>query len=134
MIDVTCAIILNQGRILVTQRSDKMRLPLKWEFPGGKIEPNETAEACICRELREELNIEVNIVERLQTCPFHYETVSINLIPFVATLKNGQVILHEHKDFKWVETEQLTQFDWASADLPVLDQFLKSHHASRGTL
>jgi len=134
MIDVTCAIVLNQGRVLVTQRSEKMRLPLKWEFPGGKIEPNETAEACISRELNEELNIEVEIVNKLRPCPFQYETMSINLIPFVVKMKSGQILLREHKDFKWVEIHELTRFDWAPADLPVLEQFLKSDYASRGTL
>ena len=66
MIEVTCSIIEHNNKILVTQRSEKMALPLKWEFPGGKIEKDETAEACLIREILEELhiNIKINWVSR----------------------------------------------------------------------
>ena len=89
MINITCGIVINRNAVLVTQRSEKMPLPLKWEFPGGKIEANETSEAWLCRELNEKLNIEVEILDKLTPSPFNYETFSINLIPFVATLKSG---------------------------------------------
>ncbi len=59
MLNVTCAIILFQNKILVTQRSESMKLPLKWEFPGGKLEPGESEEACIIREIKEELNLNI---------------------------------------------------------------------------
>ena len=127
MINVTCGIILKDTKVLVTQRSEKMQLPLKWEFPGGKIELNETAEMCICRELKEELDIEIKILKRLKSKPFHYDSFSINLIPFVAGLICGDVILKEHKDFKWLTIDQLGSLDWAPADIPVLDEFLRSH-------
>ena len=134
MIDVTCGIIIDQNEVLVTQRSVKMRLPLKWEFPGGKMEPNETAEACISRELSEELNIEIEILGKLTPSQFDYETFSINLIPFVAKIKFGKVLLREHKDYKWAKIEELRQFDWAPADIPILEQFLNSKYAATGTL
>lgn len=134
MIEVTCGIVIKRNEVLVTQRSERMRLPLKWEFPGGKIEAGETAEACIERELKEELGIEIEIVDKLIPKVFHYEKFSINLIPFVAKLKSGNIILREHKDYRWVEIGSLEDFDWAPADIPILDQFLKSEHASRGTL
>ena len=133
-VDVTCAIVIVNGKILATQRSENMKLPLKWEFPGGKIEPNETAEACICRELREELNIEIEILERLKPQRFDYETISINLIHFVANLVSGEVTLQEHRDFKWLSTDQLRLLDWALADIPILDLFLKSDYASGRTI
>ena len=134
MINVTCGIILKDCKILVTQRSEKMQLALKWEFPGGKIEPNETEEQCIHRELKEELGIEIEILEKLEPKPFHYEQFSINLIPFVATYLSGEIMLHEHKDFKWLTKEELTALDWASADVPVLESFLKLNYVTRGTL
>lgn len=130
MINVTCGIILEDTKVLVTQRSEKMQLPLKWEFPGGKIELNETAEMCICRELKEELNIEIKILKRLKSQPFHYDSFSINLIPFVAGLTCGEVILKEHKAFKWLTIDQLRSVDWAPADISVLDEFLGSHTLS----
>ena len=65
MVHVTCAIIIDGSKVLVTQRSEAMKRPLKWEFPGGKVNLNESAETCIKRELIEELNIEVELLERL---------------------------------------------------------------------
>lgn len=130
MIDVTCAIILKENKILVTQRSEKMKLPLKWEFPGGKIEKNETAENCLVREIREELNIEIELWEKLDSKYFDYESFSINLIPFVAKFLTGEIVLAEHKDFKWLVKEELIFLDWASADIPVLVEFLKFQHDS----
>ncbi len=129
MIHVTCAIIINNSRVLVTQRSETMKLPLKWEFPGGKININESAEMCIKRELIEELDIEVELLERLADCQFEYPTFTINLIPFVARIKGGQLTLREHKAFKWLHPQDLKALDWAPADIPILEQFLKSKHA-----
>lgn len=132
--EVTCAIILSDDKILVTQRSEKMKLPLKWEFPGGKIEENETAENCLTREIKEELNIEIEILERLESKYFAYENFSINLIPFVAKYLGGEIILMEHKDFMWLPKEELKQLDWASADVPVVDEFLKMNYDSARTI
>jgi 8-oxo-dGTP diphosphatase len=134
MIDVTCAIILNNNKILVTQRSEKMNLPLKWEFPGGKVEKNETEENCLLREIREELNLEIEILKRLESQCFNYETISIRLIPFVAKFKNGEIVLTEHKSFKWLDKEELKNLDWAAADIPVLEEFLKSNYDSARAL
>lgn len=134
MIDVTCGIILKDTKVLVTQRGEKMQLPLKWEFPGGKIEANETEDECLHRELKEELGVEIEILEKLESKPFHYEKFSINLIPFVANYISGEIMLHEHKDFKWLTREELNGLDWAAADIPVLEAFLKLYYVTRGTL
>lgn len=72
MILVTCTIIENSGRVLCAQRSEMMPLPLKWEFPGGKTEDNESPEECLKREIREELGIEISIVERLISNKHNY--------------------------------------------------------------
>lgn len=128
MIDVTCAIILKENKILVTQRSERMNLPLKWEFPGGKIEKHETAENCLLREIKEELNLEIELLEKLESKCFEYETFSINLIPFISKYLSGEIILAEHKDFKWFKKEELKFLDWASADIPVLEEFLKLNY------
>lgn len=134
MINVTCAIILKGNQILVTQRSEKMNLPLKWEFPGGKIEENESAGNCLLREIREELNLEIEILERLEAKSFDYETFSINLIPFVSNYLSGEIKLAEHKDFKWLRKEELKLMDWASADIPVLEEFLKLNYDTARTI
>jgi 8-oxo-dGTP diphosphatase len=134
MIDVACAIILNKDKILVTQRSEKMSLPLKWEFPGGKIENNETAENCIIREIKEELNIEIEIVIKLGAKSFNYDTFSITLIPFISNYVSGELILAEHKDAKWLSKTDLHLLDWALADIPVLELFLKANYGATRTL
>lgn len=125
MISVTCAIILRDNKILVTQRSEQMRHPLKWEFPGGKLNLDESEEDCIRREIREELNIEIHIIEKLTPQSFNYGDIQISLIPFVANYAGGMLKLAEHKDYLWTRKEKLRDFDWVPADVLVLDEFLK---------
>lgn len=124
MIDVTCAIIHIDNKILVTQRSESMKLPLKWEFPGGKLEANETEEACIKRELLEELNIEVELLKKLSHNIHDYGTFKVNLIPFVAQYISGEIQLVEHKTFKLLDKSELLNLDWAAADVPIVEEFL----------
>jgi 8-oxo-dGTP diphosphatase len=125
MIDVTCAIILFDDKILVTQRSEQMKLPLKWEFPGGKLEINESVEECIIREIKEEINIEVAITRKMSNSVFDYGDFKINLIPFVADYVSGKIILSEHRAYKLLEKTELLNLDWAEADIPILQEFLK---------
>jgi 8-oxo-dGTP diphosphatase len=125
MINVTCAIIYFNDKILVTQRSEKMKLPLKWEFPGGKIEEGENEVDCIKREIKEEVNIEIEVLEKLSNSIFDYGTFKINLIPFIANYISGEIILSEHKDYKLIDKSDLIHLDLAEADLPIVDEFLK---------
>lgn len=125
MINVTCAIILFDNQILVTQRSEKMKLPLKWEFPGGKLEENESEIDCIKREIKEELNIEVEVLKGLSNSIYDYGTYKINLIPFISNYVSGEIVLSEHKDYKLLDKSELSYLDWAEADLPIVEEFLK---------
>ncbi|MEO8237920.1 MAG: NUDIX domain-containing protein [Flavobacterium sp.] len=125
IINVTCAIIIKEEKILVTQRSEKMKLPLKWEFPGGKIEKKENEIECIKREIKEEINIEIDILKRLSNSIYDYGTFKINLIPFLANYITGDIVLIEHKDFKLLDKSELLSLDWAEADLPIVAEFLK---------
>ena len=125
MINVTCAIILFDNKILVTQRSEKMKLPFKWEFPGGKLEENETEIDCIKREIKEEINIDIEIIKKLSDNIFDYGTFKINLIPFIANYTSGEILLSEHKDYKLLDKSELLNLDWAEADLPIVAEFLK---------
>jgi 8-oxo-dGTP diphosphatase len=125
MINVTCAIILFDNQILVTQRSEKMKLQLKWEFPGGKLEENESEIDCIKREIKEELNIEVEVLKGLSNSIYDYGTYKINLIPFISNYVSGEIVLSEHKDYKLLDKSELSYLDWAEADLPIVEEFLK---------
>ena len=123
-IRVTCAIIEINSQLLVVQRSEEMRLPLKWEFPGGKIEPGESAEECIKREIQEELNIEIELVSKLTPSIFDYPAFSIVLIPFTASYLKGEIKLNEHKKYLLLDKENLLGLDWAEADIPILNEYL----------
>ncbi|MGE8290075.1 MAG: (deoxy)nucleoside triphosphate pyrophosphohydrolase [Sphingobacterium sp.] len=124
MLQVTCAIIQHANKILICQRSASMKLPLKWEFPGGKIEAEESKEACLLREIKEELNIDITIHKALAMVEHHYAEFSLQLYPFVCSLHSGEVDTLEHAQAIWVEAAQLKNYDWAEADLPVVDEYL----------
>lgn len=123
-INVTCALIERENQVLVVQRSKTMSLPLKWEFPGGKIEKGESETACLKREVREELSIEVVLVRRLTPSSFSYPTMTIRLIPFVAKQVGGNLKLNEHVNFKYLHKSELLHLDWAEADIPIVKEYI----------
>lgn len=124
MLKVTCALIIQNHHILSVQRSEKMNLPLKWEFPGGKLEADENEEECIMREIQEELNIQISILNKLPDAISHTPEFSIELIPFVAIIEKGNLYLREHKKFTWCNSKNILDLDWAQADIPVVNEFL----------
>ena len=125
IVKVACALIEDDlGNILVAQRSSKMSLPLKWEFPGGKVEENETVESTIIREIYEELNLQITIIEQLPSFIHHYEDFSITLIPFICQIEQGAIKLVEHKAFCWASPDNLLDLDLAAADIPVALYYL----------
>jgi 8-oxo-dGTP diphosphatase len=123
-IHVACAIIEENGKVLATQRSASMSMPLKWEFPGGKIEPGESAEECLQREVREEIGISVSVVLALPPHTHEYKTLTVTLYPFVCNISSGEIILHEHAALEWLRPKELATLDWAEADLSVIDSYL----------
>ncbi len=122
MLIVTCAIIIRKGKLLICQRSSTMNLPLKWEFPGGKVEPGEDDAATILREIKEELHLDIEIVKRLEPVEYDYPTFRIRLVPFIANVVGGEVLLQEHADAQWVTVNNLDQYDCAPADVPIVEQ------------
>jgi 8-oxo-dGTP diphosphatase len=127
VIKVTCALIINnEERILAAQRSKNMSLPLKWEFPGGKIEHNETPEDCLIREIKEELSIEIQIINVLPTNIHAYPNITIELMPFICAHVKGDIILKEHADFKWLHKNELLALDWADADVPIVKYYIST--------
>lgn len=126
VVEVTCAIIEKDGKVFAVQRGEHMSLAYKWEFPGGKVEPEETHWECLVRELREELEIDIDVWEKLPFSDQAYPERIIRLIPFICTIKEGQEInLTEHNAMAWLEPENLTSLDWAPADLKVIENYLK---------
>jgi 8-oxo-dGTP diphosphatase len=125
VIEVACGVIVDDDKVLCVQRSETMSLPLKWEFPGGKIELGETAEACLIRELEEELEIKVSIIEKLSNSYFDYGNFEIILIPYICQFIGDKIVLKEHKKYLWLSTNELILLDWAPADIPIVNEIIK---------
>ena len=123
MLPVTCAIIEHNNLVLAVQRSSTMSNALKWEFAGGKVEANETAEACLQREIREELGIDIIIGQRLPSSCTH----TIELIPFICSLPDASqnIQLSEHKTYRWCTLTELPKLDWSAADIPIVDNYIE---------
>lgn len=125
MIHVSCAIILNKGKVLICQRSPKMSLALKWEFPGGKVEEGESKEQCLKREIKEELGLGIQIQEALPYITHHYPDFSITLYPFICKITSGEAHPFEHSALEWSTFSDLLKYDWAEADIPIIHMILK---------
>ena len=126
MIRVTCAIIRNEdNEVLVVQRGGNTDHPFKWEFPGGKIDFDETEEECILREIREELSIDIVICGRLENVEYDYGKKQIALIPFICDTLDDLPVLNVHIAFKWLESGYLVNLDLAEADVIVAENYLK---------
>jgi 8-oxo-dGTP diphosphatase len=130
MIIVTCAVIRNEeNQILVVQRGEATDHPFKWEFPGGKLAPEETLEDCILREVDEELSLEIIICGRLPEVEYDYGHKKIRLIPFICDTLNEMPVLSEHIDYKWIDSKDLLTIDFSEADLFVARDYLKKQKA-----
>ena len=122
MINVVAAVIADEsGKILITQRNLKKSQGGLWEFPGGKIEPNETREDAIIRELKEELNIDVKVEGYLDEKVFNYPEKDINLIALKCNILGGNMVLNEHEDAKWIERDELMSYNFAPADIFIIE-------------
>lgn len=130
---VACAIIEQDGTVLAAQRSATTSLPLKWEFPGGKIETGETSEECLIRELQEELGIGVTIDSALTPATHSYPEFTVTLYPFICRHAGGTIIMHEHHALKWIEPHRMPELDWAAADLPIIREYLSKTETSENT-
>ena len=121
-IRVTCAVISRHGRILVARRGPGMKMPGKWEFPGGKVEAGESEEETICREIQEELSLTIRVTDRWPAVFHDYGSFRIELIPFLAEALSGEAVPSEHDQICWLTPAELKDLDWAEADLPVMRQ------------
>lgn len=122
---VTAALIIKDDKILICQRSKDDKQPEKWEFPGGKIEPGETLEECLVREIREELNIDIDIDVKFGESIYEYPSGVIRLVGFLAKWRSGEIKLNVHDDCRWVSRDELKEFDFAPADIPFVDELCK---------
>ncbi|MDI6881202.1 MAG: 8-oxo-dGTP diphosphatase MutT [Desulfitobacteriaceae bacterium] len=125
MKEVTAAIISKENRVLIAQRATGKNLAGKWEFPGGKIEQGETPQECLKREMREELDIEIEVLSFFGESIYEYASGEIRLMAFWCKWVLGDFSLHVHSRIEWVNRAQLDLYDFAPADI-LLVQKLKS--------
>jgi 8-oxo-dGTP diphosphatase len=116
MIEVCCAIIVKESKMLAVQRGPESDHPWKWEFPGGKIHLHETAEQGIVREIAEELSVAIEILAKLEPVVYDYGAKQIRLIPFKVQIISGDIVLTEHISKMWFEFSEWESIDWQEAD------------------
>ena len=118
MVKVTAAILIENGKILIARRKQTGKLPGLWEFPGGKIEPGESAEQCLKRELKEEFEIHVGIDTFVGTNVHAYDFGIIELAAYIVRRLSGDFKLNDHAQMAWVTAEEIGGFEFAPADRP----------------
>lgn len=126
---VTAAIIVHEGKVLLTQRKADVPYPLLWEFPGGKVEPGETPEECLVREIQEELGIRVALDRLFMVHPYTYRKEGraspIELHVFLAQWASGEPRCLDCQDFRWVRPSELRSYPFVAGDLAVVEAFLR---------
>ena len=123
-IRVVAAIIIENGSVFATQRGYG-EFKDGWEFPGGKIEPDETPEAAIVREIKEELDTEIEVMELLDTVEYDYPNFHLSMDCFICKIKSGDLVLKEHEAAKWLTKETLGSVEWLPADLGLIPKIEK---------
>lgn len=124
-INVVGAVLLRDGLILAAQRSSSMSLPGMWEFPGGKIEPGETPQEALRRELLEELHCEAVVGNHIETTEHQYDFGIVTLATYYCELRGTEPELTEHAEIRWLPVEELESLDWAPADIPAVERIVR---------
>jgi len=127
-IQVVAAVIFHDCKALCVQRPEHEReyISLKWEFPGGKVEVGESREEALVREIREELSVDIEVLEFFMTVEHAYPDFHLTMHVFKCVLDQGEITLNEHVYAKWLSVEELDQLDWAAADVPVVKSLMNA--------
>jgi mutator protein MutT len=127
MITVTAAILEKDGLILAARKRPGLHLAGYWEFPGGKIEENETAEQCLKRELQEELGVRCEVGDFFTESIHDYGVRTIRLLAYHVTLSDGDFQLSDHDEIRWLAVDALHSLQWAPADIPIVQRLIAKH-------
>ena len=127
IIRVTAAILEKNSKILIAKRKtgDELFAGL-WEFPGGKVEKGETPKECMARELREELDIDVEVGELITSNKHKYPHGIFELLAYRVKHISGEMVLNAHDEIKWVTADEMSNFEFPPADIPIINELLVS--------
>lgn len=123
-IEVVAAVIRDNDKIFATQRGYG-EFKDGWEFPGGKIEPGETPEQALIREIKEELDTEIEVNNLIDIVEYDYPTFHLKMHCFWTSIKKGDLVLKEHESAKWLTKETLYSVEWLPADLGLINTIEK---------
>lgn len=124
-VQVVAALIINQDKVFATQRGYG-EFKDGWEFPGGKIEPVETPEQALKREIQEELATEIRVEEPLTTVEYDYPILHLSMQCFICKVERGKLTLLEHEAARWLSYDELDNVDWLPADRVVVGELRKA--------
>lgn len=120
MLEVTAAVIIKNGKILICQRQANKNCGLLWEFPGGKIEIGETGEQCIIRECQEELGITLRVNRELTDVVYEYPDRTVHLHFYLCDIITGIPEIKEHNDIAWIIPDEADRYEFCPADKKML--------------
>lgn len=119
-VTVVGAVVVRDGLVLCAERGPGAQAGL-WEFPGGKVEPGETPQEALVREIREELGCTITVGDRVTTTVWEYENVIVDLTTYWSAMADGEPVAHEHASLAWVSPADLHALDWAPADVEAVE-------------
>lgn len=120
-IQVVAAVIYDNNKFLITKRKHKLFNGL-WEFPGGKIEENETHEQALIREIKEELEIDIEVNDFITTVEYQYPEFYLIMHVYRCEKINGKINLNVHSDIKWIIKNEINNYEWVPADLGIIER------------
>ena len=122
MKEVSAAIIIEDGKVLLARRAKGEKLAGYWEFPGGKREEDETIDECLVREIREELSLDIEVVGEFDTSDYEYPGGQIRLIGLLAEIQNGVISKTVHDLVEWIDIPSVLNYQLAPADIPLAER------------
>ncbi len=127
---VSAAIIIDNKKILCVQRNKGKfdYISYKYEFPGGKLEDGENEEQALKREILEELNLNIDVVEKFLLVTHEYLDFNLTMHSYLCKANTEKLFLKEHIDAKWLHKDELIELDWAAADLPIVSKLINTNH------
>ena len=123
-IEVAAAIIVKDNKVFATQRGYG-EFKDGWEFPGGKLEPGESAREALVREIREELDVDIRVGRLLETVEYDYPEFHLTMHCFICELLSEEIVLKEHEDARWLKKEELDSVGWLPADVGVISKIFE---------